>query len=59
MLELIIRKDRMQEVIDLSRRLAAHYELDAEHVTTVFEFMMQLTIDVEIHYIRNRMAVQQ
>ncbi len=56
MLELIIRKDRMQEVLNLARKLATHYELDANSVESVFEFMMELTIDIEIVYIRNRLS---
>lgn len=56
MLELIVRKDRMNDVLKLARKLALHYEIDADHVTNVFEFMMHLTIDIEVDYIRKRMS---
>lgn len=54
MLKLIVRKDREQKVIDLSRNLAAHYELSADAAVDVFEFMIDVTVDIEVDYLRMR-----
>lgn len=54
MLELIVRRDREAKVFQLARRLADHYELAPEHATSVFEFMIETTIDIEIDYLRAR-----
>jgi len=54
MLSLIVRPDRMEQVLELSRKLAGHYEIPAPHIESVFEFMMSLTIDIEVDYLRTR-----
>lgn len=56
MLALIVRKDREGQVIDLARRLAQHYELAPEHAVAVFEFMIATTVDIEVDYLRLRIA---
>ncbi|MCB1741680.1 MAG: hypothetical protein KDK91_15000 [Gammaproteobacteria bacterium] len=54
-LALIRHRDREQDVFNLARRLAEHYQLAPEHAVSVFEFMVELTIDIEIDYIRMRL----
>lgn len=54
-LELIVRKDREGQVFDLARTLARNYALNEEHSLTVFEFMVEVTKDVEVDYIRQRL----
>ena len=54
MLKLIVRKDREQKVIDLSRNLATHYELTESAAVDVFEFMISVTVDIEVDYLRMR-----
>ena len=54
MLKLIVRKDREQKVIELSRSLAQHYELPADAAVDVFEFMIDVTVDIEVDYLRMR-----
>jgi chorismate mutase len=54
-LGLIVRTDREVEVLELARRLAAHYELEAQHAVSVFKWMIELTKDVEVQYIRRRL----
>ena len=54
MLKLIVRKDREQKVIKLSRNLAQHYELPTPAAVEVFEFMIEVTVDIEVDYLRMR-----
>lgn len=54
MLKLIVRKDREQAVIELSRKLAQHYELSQDAAVEVFEFMIDVTVDIEVDYLRMR-----
>ena len=54
MLKLIVRKDREQKVIELSRNLANHYELTEAAAVDVFEFMIDVTVDIEVDYLRMR-----
>jgi len=56
MLKLIVRKDREQKVIELSRNLARHYELAEAAAVSVFEFMIEVTVDIEVDYLRMRLA---
>ena len=56
MLKLIVRKDREQKVIELSRNLANHYELPELAAVDVFEFMIDVTVDIEVDYLRMRIG---
>lgn len=56
MLKLIVRKDREKNVIDLSKSLARHYELAEPAAVSVFEFMIAVTVDIEIDYLHMRLA---
>ena len=57
-LALIVKKDREGEVIKLAERLADNYDLPAAAVVQVFEWMVQATIEIEIAYVRLRLAEQ-
>lgn len=56
MLKLIVRSDREAKVLELAERLALHYELEPAHAVSVFEFMIATTIDIEVDYLRLRIA---
>lgn len=56
MLEFIVRKDREHKVIELAQSLAQHYDLAPEHAVEVFQFMIALTVDIEVDYLRLRIA---
>lgn len=56
MLELIVRKDREGKVIELAEALARHYDLEPAHTVDVFQFMIEVTVDIEIDYLRMRLA---
>ena len=56
MLALIVRKDREAAVIDMVRALAARYELAEPLAIEAFEFMIATTIDIEVDYLRRRIA---
>jgi chorismate mutase len=56
LLTFIVRKEREVQVIELARRLAEHYEVPAEHIISVFEFMIETTINIEIDYLQRRIA---
>lgn len=56
MLALIVRPDRQDKVFDLAKELALRYEVPEQHVTSVFEFMVAITIDIEVDYLRVRLA---
>ncbi len=56
MLELIVRRDREAKVIELAETLARHYEVEVEHAVSVFEFMIETTVDIEVDYLRLRIA---
>lgn len=58
MLEFIVRKDREHKVIELAESLAQHYDLTPEHAVEVFQFMIALTVDIEVDYLRLRIANQ-
>ena len=53
---LLVREGREAQVYDLARRLASHYELDAELAYEVFAWMIETTVDIEVAYIRMRCA---
>lgn len=56
LLTFIVRKDREVQVIELARRLAEHYEMPSEQIISIFEFMIETTIDIEIDYLKKRIA---
>ena len=55
-LALIVKKEREGQVLKLATRLADHYDLPAQQVIEVFEWMIEATIDIEIDYVRMRLA---
>lgn len=56
MLALIVRPDRQDKVFDLARELATRYEVPEILVVELFEFMVATTIDIEVDYLRIRLA---
>jgi chorismate mutase len=52
---LIVNKPREEQVIELSRRLARLYEFEEEFAASIFRWIIRTTIEVEIHYLRERM----
>jgi len=56
MLDLIIRRDREQKVLDLAATLAQHYDMEPAHAMDVFQFMIEVTKDIEVDYLRLRIA---
>lgn len=56
MLKLIVRKDREEKVIELAQALASHYDLEAKHAVDVFRFMIDITVDIEVDYLRMRLT---
>ena len=56
MLALIVRKDREAKVIELAEALASHYDLAPEHAVEVFQFMIGVTVDIEVDYLRLRLS---
>ncbi len=56
MLALIVRRDREVKVLELAERLAEHYQLPPQHAVSVFEIMIATTIDIEVDYLRLRIA---
>jgi len=55
MRELIINREREKNVLILARRLAEHYAFPPEQAERIFQWMIEITIAVEIQYIRERM----
>ena len=58
MLGYIVRSDREAEVLAMAERLAERYELPAPGVRRVFEFMIRTTVDLEVEYLRRRIAAR-
>lgn len=56
MLGLIVRQGRENKVLDLAATLASHYELDPAHAVDVFKFMIEVTKDIEVDYLRMRIG---
>jgi len=54
--ELIVRRDREAEVRASAERLARHYDFEPAAAVAVFEWMIATTIDVEVRFIRMRLA---
>ena len=55
-LALIVNSEREAAVLALAKRLAERYELPPEPVRRVFDFMIATTIDIEVDYLRRRIA---
>jgi len=58
MLQLIVRKDREIAVRDMAGELANTYGLPSASVVSVFDFMIETTIDIEVDYLRLRMELE-
>ena len=56
LLGFIVRKDREEAVLAMAERLAERYELPPARVREVFEFMIGVTCDIEVDYLRRRVA---
>ena len=56
MLAYIVRPEREAEVLAGTERLAARYELPAAPVRAAFESMIRATVDLEVEYLRRRIA---
>lgn len=56
MLAYIVRSDREKQVLEIAAKLAENYDLPAEHVVSVFRFMIDVTVDIEVDYLRLRIA---
>lgn len=54
LLDLLVKKDREVQVLELAVNLAQRYDLPEEHAVDVFNFMINTTIDIEIDYLRMR-----
>ena len=54
-LDLILVKAREGQVFEIARQLAEHYEFSADAAVALFEFMVTVTKDVEVDYIRQRL----
>ena len=52
----IVRRDREATVLAMAERLAERYELAREAVREAFEFMIETTVDIEVEYLRRRIA---
>lgn len=56
MLQFIVRKDREAAVRKMAAGLAKTYGLSADTVVSVFDFMIETTVDIEVDYLRMRLA---
>jgi len=56
MLDYIVRADRERAVLAMAERLADRYELPPASVQAVFRFMIATTVDIEVDYLRHRIA---
>lgn len=56
MLQYIVRKDREEAVREIAVQLANNYDLVTERVVEVFNFMIDVTVDIEIDYLKLRLA---
>ena len=56
LIALLVNRDRENQVIELATRLGNHYELQPALAQDVFQFMIDVTIDIEIDYLRMRIA---
>lgn len=56
MLQYIVRKDREDAVRAMATKLADTYDLPADAIVPVFEFMIKTTVDIEVEYLRLRLS---
>ena len=56
MLAYIVRPEREAEVLARAERLAERYDLPPAPVRRAFEFMIGATVDLEVEYLRRRIA---
>lgn len=56
-LDLIIVREREHQVFEIARQLAENYAFDPDQAVALFEFMVTVTKDVEVDYIRQRLQV--
>jgi len=54
MLQYIVRSDREKKVLELAENLADHYALEPQLAVDLFEFMIAVTVDIEVDYLRMR-----
>jgi len=57
MLNYIVREDRESAVRSMAAELAEHYGLSSKLVVSVFDFMINTTVDIEVDYLRLRLGV--
>ena len=55
--ELIVRRDREAEVEALAVRLGEHYDFDPQEAHKLFRWMIDITVDIEVDYIRMRLGL--
>jgi len=55
LLVLIVKKDREAAVRKIATELASLYDMSANSIIAVFDFMISTTIDIEIDYLRFRL----
>ena len=55
--ELIVRRDREAEVEALAVRLGEHYDFDPQEAHNLFRWMIDITVDIEVDYIRMRLGL--
>jgi chorismate mutase len=53
--ELIVKKEREEAVLEMARKLAAHYEFDSGQAENWFRWMIECTVELEIDYLRERL----
>lgn len=56
MLQYIVHSDREAQVLKMAERLGEHYDIAAEYIVSVFEFMIATTIDIEVNYLKLRIT---
>lgn len=56
MLQYIVRKDREEAVRAMAADLGRDYDLEPSLVVDVFDFMIETTVDIEVDYLRMRLA---
>lgn len=56
MLQYIVRSDREAQVLEIAANLADNYALAVEHTVDVFRFMIKTTVDIEVDYLKLRIA---
>ena len=54
---LIRHPEREDEVLDMAAQLARHYEFSEKEAASVFQWLIDATIDVQVRYIQNRLKL--